>query len=84
MKISDFGLAKSAAREMLTTIGTRLGKIAYMSPEQFDGVWIDARADVWALGVVLWECLTQRRMLPSAVLEAAVFSRPPCFPDRAS
>ena len=72
VKVSDFGLAKSADQEMLTTIGTRLGKIAYMSPEQFDGVWVDARTDVWALGVVLWECLTQRRMMPSDVLQAAM------------
>jgi len=72
VKVSDFGLAKSADQEMLTTIGTRLGKLAYMSPEQFDGVWVDARTDVWALAVVLWECLAQRRLVPGDVLQAAM------------
>lgn len=72
VKVSDFGLAKSADHEMMTTIGTRLGKIAYMAPEQLDGVWVDARTDVWALGVVLWECLTQRRLVPGDVVQAAM------------
>jgi serine/threonine protein kinase len=71
VKVSDFGLAKSADHEMMTTIGTRLGKIAYMAPEQLDGIWVDARTDVWALGVVLWECLTQQRLVPSDLLQAA-------------
>lgn len=72
VKVSDFGLAKSADHEMMTTIGTRLGKIAYMAPEQLDGIWVDPRTDVWALGVVLWECLTQRRLVSSDLLQAAI------------
>lgn len=79
VKVSDFGLAKSADHEMMTTIGTRLGKIAYMSPEQLDGVWVDARTDVWALGTVLWECLTQRRMVPGDVLQAAMMIKAGAF-----
>ncbi len=71
VKVSDFGLAKSADHELMTTIGTRLGKIAYMAPEQLDGIWVDARTDVWALGVVLWECLTQRRLMPGDLVQAA-------------
>ncbi|AKF07200.1 serine/threonine-protein kinase [Sandaracinus amylolyticus] len=79
VKVSDFGLAKSADHEMMTTIGTRLGKIAYMSPEQLDGVWVDARTDVWALGTVLWECLAQRRMVPGDVLQAAMMIKAGVF-----
>lgn len=79
VKVSDFGLAKSADHEMMTTIGTRLGKISYMSPEQLDGIWVDARTDVWAIGVVLWECLTQQRLVPSDLFHAAVQIRKGAF-----
>jgi serine/threonine protein kinase len=72
VKLSDFGLAKSADHEMMTTLGTRLGKIAYMAPEQLDGIWVDPRTDVWALGVVLWECLAHDRLVPSDLVKAAV------------
>ena len=64
VKVSDFGLAKVADSSIMTTLGTRLGKIGYMAPEQIDGIWTDARTDVYALGVVLWECLTQQRLIP--------------------
>ncbi len=59
-KVADFGLAKFAAGANLTRPGDVMGTPAYMAPEQASGlaVGIDTAADVWALGVVLYECLT--------------------------
>jgi serine/threonine-protein kinase len=58
VKIVDFGLAKLAGRTMLTEEGTTLGTVAYMSPEQTQGVEVGHRTDIWALGVVLYEMVT--------------------------
>ncbi|MBI4811228.1 MAG: protein kinase [Ignavibacteriales bacterium] len=57
-KIIDFGLAKLSGGIHLTKSGTTLGTVAYMSPEQAQGVEVDARSDVWSLGVMLFEMLT--------------------------
>jgi serine/threonine protein kinase/regulator of sirC expression with transglutaminase-like and TPR domain len=60
VKVLDFGLAKP--RDLsLTAPRAVMGTVAYMAPEQIRGVAADARADVWALGVVLYEMLTGRR-----------------------
>ena len=71
IKVLDFGLAKAfeaegdAADATVTGVATRagivLGTAAYMSPEQALGRAVDQRADIWALGCVLYECLTGRR-----------------------
>ncbi|MCK6552773.1 serine/threonine protein kinase, partial [Myxococcota bacterium] len=62
-RITDFGLAKCArASEQPTTQGTLKGKLGYMAPEYVRGAVIDRRADVFALGVVLWEALTGKRL----------------------
>jgi formylglycine-generating enzyme required for sulfatase activity/cephalosporin-C deacetylase-like acetyl esterase len=61
VKVVDFGLAKLAGSSDLTRTGTTLGTVAYMAPEQIRGDDVDARADVWALGVVLYEMLAGRR-----------------------
>jgi ABC-type transport system substrate-binding protein/streptogramin lyase len=57
--LCDFGLARhTAGPESLTGDRTLLGTIAYIAPEQIEGLAIDRRADVYALGCVLYECLT--------------------------
>ena len=60
VKILDFGLASLTGRSKLTKTGTTLGTPAYMAPEQLEGKNVDRRADVWALGCVLYEMLTQK------------------------
>jgi serine/threonine-protein kinase len=61
VKLIDFGLAKTRARIEATQQGI-VGKIAYMPPEQAHSQPLDRRADIYALGVVLWEMLTTRRL----------------------
>ena len=58
VKVMDFGLAKAPGRTQLTEAGTTLGTVAYMSPEQGRGDAVDARSDIWSLGVVLYEMVS--------------------------
>jgi serine/threonine-protein kinase len=58
--VADFGIAKAAEAADLTGTGTTLGTAKYLAPEQVQGQPVDARADVYALGVVLYECLCGR------------------------
>jgi serine/threonine-protein kinase len=62
VKLVDFGVAKTLAASHHTRPGAIKGKIAYMAPEQFQCGDIDRRADVFAVGVMLWEMLSARRM----------------------
>jgi len=62
VKLIDFGVAKAAGRAQHTATGILKGKFPYMSPEQAEGEDIDARSDIFALGIVLWELLTDRRL----------------------
>src|SRR5512143_2641632 len=77
VKILDFGLAKALSEETesidsshsptlteaMTRPGVILGTAAYMSPEQAKGKSVDKRADIWAFGCILYECLTGKRAL---------------------
>jgi serine/threonine-protein kinase len=60
VKLLDFGVAKANSHSAKTQAGVVKGKLAYMAPEQCRGEEIDARADVFALGVCLFEALTGR------------------------
>jgi serine/threonine-protein kinase len=64
VKLSDFGIARAAddLRDELTRTGVIKGKVSYMSPEQAAGKPLDARSDVFSLGIVLHEALTQSRL----------------------
>jgi serine/threonine-protein kinase len=62
VKLGDFGIAHAQHRESRTQAGTLKGKYGYMSPEQVVGRPIDARSDLFAVGVVLAELLTGRRL----------------------
>jgi serine/threonine-protein kinase len=61
-RVIDFGIAKAAGRLQMTREGTVKGKIAYMSPEQLGGADVTRAADIYAMGVVLWEALTGKRL----------------------
>ncbi|MFN0246575.1 MAG: protein kinase domain-containing protein [Kofleriaceae bacterium] len=61
-KVLDFGIAKVKDASANTQTGTVKGKYAYMAPEQLRGTTLDRRADVFALGVVLYEMLALRRL----------------------
>lgn len=58
VKLMDFGIARDRSFEDLTEVGTGIGTPAYMSPEQILGDKIDARSDLFSLGVVLYQMLT--------------------------
>jgi serine/threonine protein kinase/roadblock/LC7 domain-containing protein len=87
VKVLDFGLAKVGGTPTtrdsedsptfsltLTQTGVILGTAAYMSPEQARGKPVDARADIWAFGVVLYEMLTARRLFRGADLTETLAS----------
>jgi len=61
-KLIDFGLAKARDRIASTAIGVVKGKLAYLAPEQALGKTADRRADIFALGVTLWETSLDRRL----------------------
>ncbi|HMC20486.1 MAG TPA: protein kinase, partial [Thermoanaerobaculia bacterium] len=62
IKLCDFGIAKAASKASHTQAGALKGKLQYMSPEQAWGKAIDKRSDIFALGTVLFEMLTARKL----------------------
>jgi serine/threonine-protein kinase len=86
VKVADFGIARAIGQAGVTAPGTIKGKLAYMAPEQARGEAVDARADVFSLGVVLWELCTGRRLFArdsEAATIAAVLSGEPISPPSA-
>jgi serine/threonine protein kinase len=62
VKLVDFGIAKAASQVHQTREGSLKGKLTYIAPEQCESKPVDARSDVFSMGVVLWELLTRRRL----------------------
>jgi eukaryotic-like serine/threonine-protein kinase len=61
VKLMDFGIAKSHTEQDLTRPGTTMGSLYYMSPEQVRGGTVDARSDIYSVGVMMYELLAGRR-----------------------
>jgi TolB-like protein/Tfp pilus assembly protein PilF/predicted Ser/Thr protein kinase len=72
--VMDFGLAQKADVTRLTRTGTTVGTAAYMSPEQVRGEAVDQKADIWALGAVLYEALTGRQPFEGDNVPALMYS----------
>jgi serine/threonine protein kinase len=84
--LTDFGLAKIAGASGLTRTGEWLGTLAYVAPEQIRGGRVDARADIYALGCVLFHLLTGRppfdRDSDAAILHGHLNDHVPALPAR--
>ena len=65
VKLTDFGIARAAERRHKTEAGTLKGKYGYMSPEQVSGAEIDARSDLFSIGILLAEMVMARRLFTS-------------------
>ena len=83
VKILDFGLAK-ARDQSLSATSSRFGTVSYMAPEQIRGQAVDGRADLWALGVMLFEMIARRKPFTGhediAVAHAILHDKP-AFPS---
>ncbi len=91
VKVSDFGLVKAADNVVQTGKDVPIGKMSYMAPEQAQNIPVDARADVFSLGVVVWEMLAMRTLMPpnnpmrvGAMLQTCDFPPPSSFNDKVS
>jgi len=62
VKIIDFGIAKAELVDNMTKEGVVKGKISYMSPEQLTGGNVDSRSDIFSIGILLYEMISQQRM----------------------
>ncbi|MEL6183229.1 MAG: serine/threonine-protein kinase, partial [Myxococcota bacterium] len=62
VRLTDFGVARTSIQEHQSRVGTVRGKPSYMAPEQVSGGTLDNRTDVFALGIVLYECAALRRL----------------------
>nr|MDP9342994.1 serine/threonine-protein kinase [Actinomycetota bacterium] len=71
--LCDFGITKNLASSGLTATGQTLGTPNYMAPEQFKGQPVDGRTDLYALGCVLYECLTGTPPYPGDTFETVMY-----------
>jgi len=62
VKIVDFGLAKATSQLEKSEAGVVKGKFSYLSPEAAQGIEVDQRADIFAVGIILWEMLSGQRL----------------------
>jgi serine/threonine-protein kinase len=62
VKLVDFGLAKATSQAEITDPGVVKGKFSYLSPEAASGVEVDSRADLFAVGILLWEMISGKRL----------------------
>ncbi|MBK8936859.1 MAG: serine/threonine protein kinase [Polyangiaceae bacterium] len=85
VKVVDFGIAKAAGASTRTRTGVYKGKPAYIAPEQARALPVDARADVFAVGIMLWEAIAGRRMAEQAdemaILAARITAADPKIRD---
>ena len=73
-KVTDFGIGKLLTGDTeLTTTGQMVGSPAYMSPEQIKGEKLDARTDIFSLGIVLYQALTLRKPFPADTITTLVY-----------
>ena len=86
VKVTDFGIARAInTEESLTQTGAVMGTATYFSPEQAEGVGVDARSDIYSLGVLLYEMVAGRPPFvgdsPVAVASKHVREQPPALSD---
>lgn len=62
VKVIDFGIAKSETNTEATQAGTIKGKLSYLAPEYLDGLTLDVRYDIFAVGITFWELLCSRKL----------------------
>ena len=82
VRLTDFGIARLVDAAKVTATGMTVGTASYLSPEQVLGQRVTPAADVYALGLVLLECLTGRREYAGSTVEVALarLNRPPAVP----
>lgn len=66
VKVIDFGIAKANTNSEATQAGTIKGKLSYLAPEYLEGLELDARYDMFAVGITLWELLCSRKLFQAS------------------